>query len=212
MAQTRTRTPVLPRDAQRRQIVAAVRALHAAGGYDAVTMRAVADAIGMAPMSLYRYFASKAALLEGAWGDALGQALEAARAPLDDQNDPYARLRSYYSGYIGYWLAQPNAYWMIFDIRGVPPNWAFFDAGPAADFRAEAQALVDACLGAGATKAVRLLAHDLCRCKVVGFLYLAVALNRGRGDLAGVRDALLDDIECQLRGMRNAPRRAGRRR
>ncbi len=65
---------------RRGAVVAAARALAAAGGYAAVTMQAVAARSGVARATLYRYFASKDHLLAEvvvAWGADLAAELRA---------------------------------------------------------------------------------------------------------------------------------------
>ena len=49
--------------AQRHEMLAAARELARRGGYDAVQMRQIADAVGMSPGSVYNYFQSKDHLL-----------------------------------------------------------------------------------------------------------------------------------------------------
>lgn len=64
--------------ARRDSVIAAARRLAAEGGYEAVTMGAVAERSGVARATLYRYFASRDHLLAevtAAWGGELTQAL-----------------------------------------------------------------------------------------------------------------------------------------
>lgn len=67
---------------RQREIVRAARALLEAGGPDALTMRAVASAVGMRAPSLYVHFPDKAALLDALTAVALEEmAAAAAQAP-----------------------------------------------------------------------------------------------------------------------------------
>lgn len=185
-------------EAQRDEILSAVRRLHASGGYPAVTMRSVSDAVGLAPMSLYRYFPNKLALLQAVWDQVLEEALVAAeRAPVDGPQ-PIQELRRFYRGYVDYWLAEPGNYWLIFGIRdsgvGQP-----FSAGPAARFRQAVERRIDACLPPDLGAEDRARCYDLCRCKIVGYLFLAIHLvHKSHTQLHDLRDAVLDDIEHQL--------------
>jgi len=64
--------------ARRARVIDAARALAIAGGYEAVTMGAVADRSGLARATLYRYFASRDHLLAevtSAWGAELTDGL-----------------------------------------------------------------------------------------------------------------------------------------
>jgi len=66
--------------ARRDRVIEAARALAIEGGYDAVTMGAVADRAGLARATLYRYFASRDHLLAeltAAWGRDLTNGLQA---------------------------------------------------------------------------------------------------------------------------------------
>lgn len=206
---TPRRRPGPEQEALRRDILAAVRALHLAGGNDAVTMRAVADTVGISAMGLYRYFSNKSALVMGAWDEALADALAASLARLRPRDAAPARLRAFYAGYIDYWLEHPHAWRMMFDVQRGAAEGEVFAGGPAAAFRAHAQSLVDACLpSAGAAASRR--AHDLCRCKVLGYLFLAVGIGLPTGDPRTLRDTMLDDIVRQLEGADAAPVRRAR--
>jgi AcrR family transcriptional regulator len=191
------RRPGPEQDALRRDILAAVRTLHLRGGNDAVTMRAVADTVGLSAMGLYRYFPNRSALVMGAWDEALADALAASQARLRPRDDALARLRAFYAGYIDYWLEHPHAWRMMFDVQRGAAEGEVFAGGPAAEFRAQAQSLVAACLpSAGPADSRR--AHDLCRCKVLGYLFLAIGIGAATGNPRTLRDTVLDDIVRQL--------------
>ena len=188
------------REELRARILDAVARLHDRGGYDAVTMRAVAQEVGVSAMSLYRYFPSKAALLEQVWFGVLDDALAAARSSNRHDSSPFSRLRRLYASYAEFWLSHPQDFRLLFDPAcEIPAN--LVRQGPALRFRREAESLIDACLGPGADLQQRELAYDLCRAKVVGYLYTCVGMetkpHRSPHQLLAV---LLDDIERQLRG------------
>ncbi|MEO3712313.1 TetR/AcrR family transcriptional regulator [Roseateles flavus] len=194
--QRRRRGP--ERDELRLQILDAVSRLHQGGGYGAVTMRSVAREVGVSAMSLYRYFPNKAALLEQVWLGVLDAALNATRAVMAAQERPAPRLRQLYAAYITFWLEHPQDFRLLFDPGSEIPS-ALLQDGPAWRFRREAETLIDACLGEGATPEQRQMAYDLCRIKVVGFLYTCIGLATQPHRLpAQLLDGLLDDIERQL--------------
>lgn len=96
------------------RIIAAARALHFERGPDAVTMRAVAERVGVTATALYRHFADKDAILREVLGEGsrllgshLFRALEAPTA-LD-------RLRATADAYLEFSLTQPQAYRALFD-------------------------------------------------------------------------------------------------
>jgi AcrR family transcriptional regulator len=80
----------------RTQILDAARRLFAQKGYRSVSMRALAEATGMSPMALYRYFDGKRAILIHIWGDI------------------FAELRRYVNRFVAYWLENPENYLMVY--------------------------------------------------------------------------------------------------
>lgn len=98
----------------RSRIIGAARALYLERGPEGVTMRAVADRVGVTATALYRHFADKDALLrevagEGArlLGTHLFRALEAV--------SPLERLRMTALAYLEFAAAQPQAYRALFE-------------------------------------------------------------------------------------------------
>lgn len=190
---------VVKRERLRTLIAEAVTRLHNAGGYEAVTMRAVAKEVDMSVMSLYRYFPNKAALLEHVWYGVLDDALRAARSTNErDTANPQRSLRRLYASYVNFWLGRPQDFRLLFDpCNDVPAN--LVQNGPALRFRQEAESLIDACLGAQAGRHQRELAYDLCRAKVVGLLYTCIGMEtKPHRSSQELLDVLLDDIERQL--------------
>lgn len=96
------------------RIVGAARALYFERGPDAVTMRAVAERVGVTATALYRHFADKDALLKEVVGEGsrlLGSHLfRALEAPT-----PLERLRATSLAYLDFALAQPQAYRTLFE-------------------------------------------------------------------------------------------------
>jgi AcrR family transcriptional regulator len=96
------------------RIVAAARALYFERGPEAVTMRAVAERVGVTATALYRHFADKDALLKEVVGEGsrlLGSHLfRALEAPT-----PLERLRATAMAYLDFALAQPQAYRALFE-------------------------------------------------------------------------------------------------
>jgi AcrR family transcriptional regulator len=107
------------RERQRRETLAEIKARAmdqvAEGGAAAVSLNAIARAMGMSPAALYRYFESRDALLAelvveayGSLADALDQAADG--APGADG----ARLVAVARAYRAWALAHPNSYLLIF--------------------------------------------------------------------------------------------------
>lgn len=96
------------------RIVGAARALYLERGPEAVTMRAVAERVGVTATALYRHFADKDALLKEVVGEGsrlLGSHLfRALEAP-----SPLERLRAAANGYLDFAVSQPQAYRTLFE-------------------------------------------------------------------------------------------------
>jgi AcrR family transcriptional regulator len=102
----------------RRRIGEAATKLFATHGYDAVTMRAVADALGVSAMTPYRYVSGKdelVALVRTAAFRQFAEALERATARTADPED---RLRALKRGYLKFAMEHGDEYRIMFELRG----------------------------------------------------------------------------------------------
>lgn len=107
------------RQEMRETILDAARKITSEQGAEALTMRAVASAIGYSPAALYEYYPSKVALLNslffsGAEGlaGALQRAIEGA-----ETDNPRDLIRIAGDAYREYALAHPDLYLLIFSIH-----------------------------------------------------------------------------------------------
>ena len=121
-------TPTGP--ALRRSILDHARHLLVAEGYDALSMRRIARAVGCSATSIYLYFENKDALThalitEGM--DKLADALEGASAGLEAAPD---RLRALSRAYVRFGLDNPEYYEVMFQLH--PERMARY---PAEDYR-----------------------------------------------------------------------------
>ncbi len=116
----------MPRSALKPDGIAAVRQrigeaatkLFAAHGYEAVTMRAVADALGVSAMTPYRYLSGKdelIALVRTAAFQRFAEALERATARVAD---PEERLLALKRAYLKFAAAHGDEYRIMFELRG----------------------------------------------------------------------------------------------
>jgi len=97
----------------RQRILDAARELFASEGYDAVTMRKIADKIEYTPTAIYFHFEDKDALIrELCAADFL--ALAQAFQPIALVPDPIERIKRTGSAYIEFALAHPNHYRLMF--------------------------------------------------------------------------------------------------
>jgi AcrR family transcriptional regulator len=118
MTATRRPAPVKRRRAQRgdgeqlrAEIVAAAKALLAGTGRaDDVSIRAVADAVGVTPPSIYLHFADKDALLNAVVVDVFAELDAAMVAAGESATSPLGRLREFGLAYVRFAVAHPEHY------------------------------------------------------------------------------------------------------
>jgi AcrR family transcriptional regulator len=97
----------------RAKIMDAARELFAREGYDAVSMRRIADAIEYSPTAIYVHFRDKLDLLHQICQRDFA-ALGAALADLLAVEDPIERIRRMGHGYIRFGVKHPNQYRLMF--------------------------------------------------------------------------------------------------
>ena len=88
--------------------------LFAEGGSEAISMRKLAAEVGVAPMSLYRYFPSKAHLMRHIWQDVLSRASHQGTLASAVANAPLGALHAFLDGFLQYWLDNPDHYTVVF--------------------------------------------------------------------------------------------------
>ena len=107
------------RERQRLQTLAEIKARAmdqvAEGGAGSVSLNAIARAMGMSPAALYRYFASRDALLAELVADAYGSLADALQRAADQAPGAGAgRLVAVAHAYRDWALGRPNSYLLIF--------------------------------------------------------------------------------------------------
>jgi AcrR family transcriptional regulator len=109
------------RERQRRETLAEIKALAvdqvAAGGAESVSLNAIARAMGMSPAALYRYFASRDALLAELVADAYGSLADALQQAVAGAAEGAGRLVAVAHAYRDWALAHPNSYLLIFQTQ-----------------------------------------------------------------------------------------------
>ena len=111
-------------------IVAAAFELFKQGGTEAITMQALAKALGRSAMSLYRYFDSKNAVLQELWRAAYAECLVAMRARVDAQDTATERHRALLESFLDFWESRPDYYQLVYRTAG--PSGTIEQALPAA--------------------------------------------------------------------------------
>jgi AcrR family transcriptional regulator len=101
------------RDQTRAKIMNAARELFARDGYDAVSMRRIADAIEYSPTAIYVHFKDKEALFAELCREDFGKLAEVFNA-LARIKDPIERIMGIGREYIRFALEHPNHYRLMF--------------------------------------------------------------------------------------------------
>lgn len=101
------------REEMRGRILEAARNLFASEGYDAVTLRKVADSIEYCPATIYKYFKDKEEMVRALVEDDIATTMESFLPSMEHQT-PLERLRSFGRTYIEMGLGQPNHYRLMY--------------------------------------------------------------------------------------------------
>ena len=101
------------KQALRERILDAARRIVVREGFAALSMRKIADAIEYSPATLYLYFASRDEIARALCTDGYAQLL-ATFEPLAQIADPAERLRALARAYVGFGVAHPQTYRLIF--------------------------------------------------------------------------------------------------
>jgi AcrR family transcriptional regulator len=128
----------MPRAALQHDDIAAFRArataaamkLFAKHGYEGVTMRALADELGVSAMTSYRYLTGKDELFALVRAEAFRRFGDALAASTGRVADPTQRLMRLKRGYIQFALDESDAYRIMFEIR-TPSGGAAADTSDA---------------------------------------------------------------------------------
>jgi AcrR family transcriptional regulator len=91
-------------------VSAAKRLLAASGSADAMSMRAVADAVGVTPPSIYLHFADKNELLSAVVVDVFAELDAAMLDAADGIDQPLDRLRAFGLAYVRFAVEHPEHY------------------------------------------------------------------------------------------------------
>lgn len=179
--------------------------LFAEGGYDAISMRKLAAQVGVPPMSLYRYFPTKAHLIRHIWDDVLARAHARATQEAHQHAAGPQRLRGYVDGFVQYWLENRAHCAVVFAVRDDLNEPAAEDGAPALQPNPQQLLqtlgeLFDDCVAPGRLAPdERQHAVELIFCKALGFLLNHIWFGTSRWRNGGALKArLLDDIVATL--------------
>ena len=98
----------------RQTILAAAAALFLEHGYEAFSLRQVAEQIGYSPTTIYLHFEDKTDLLFAVVDDAYAEFSRRLQAAYDTTEDALARIRALGQAYVDFGLANPVVFQLIF--------------------------------------------------------------------------------------------------
>jgi AcrR family transcriptional regulator len=97
----------------REQILKAARAIVLKEGFEALSMRKIAQAIEYSPAAIYLHFPSREEIARQLTREAFGDLL-ACFAPLASIKDPLERVRAFGKAYVKFGLTKPESYRLCF--------------------------------------------------------------------------------------------------
>ncbi len=112
----------------RAKILEAARTLFSNVGYKSVSMRALANASGMSPTSLYRFYPNKRAILVHIWAEVFSELFQACRKASEQQKTPQAAIEKYAVVFVEYWVNHTENYMMVYGEIDSPENGDSFFA------------------------------------------------------------------------------------
>jgi AcrR family transcriptional regulator len=108
------------REQRRQNILLAARTIAAEEGWNAVTIRKVADRIEYSPPTIYEHFASKEAILLDLMREGFAALLQALRTARTAAPDPEAALVAMAHAYWEFAWQRPELYQVMHGLGGVP--------------------------------------------------------------------------------------------
>lgn len=118
------------RQAMMKHVAQTAQQMFQSEGYAAVSMRRLAKEVGCSPMTLYKYYDGKIAILHTLWAVVFRELFDELKARLENDPLPLNRLRIACRYYVHYWLDHPDHYRLVFMADGVtqPEVSAFIDS------------------------------------------------------------------------------------
>ena len=116
----------------RAHILDAARAIVVRDGFDALSMRKIAEVVGYSPASLYLHFASRDAIAHALCIEGYAQLLASLHTH-DSMLDPGERVKAMAHAYVAFGLAHPEVYRLIFMQNRAYTDVAFGDPDAAGE-------------------------------------------------------------------------------
>jgi len=110
---------VKQREEMREKIAKEAKRLFQTEGYKQISMRRIAKEIGCAPMTLYKYYDAKIAILRTLWGSVFNDLFNALDEIKFNDKAPRRWLSELSLGYVNYWIEHQDHYRLVFMSEGV---------------------------------------------------------------------------------------------
>lgn len=162
----------------RARISEVARRLFVDEGFEAVSMRRLAQEAGCGTMSLYGYFPSKNAILRSLWEDCFAELFVRVQHA-SRRGTPRQRLERAAAAFVDYWCAQPQHYRLVFlnqDHRSGEERY-YVDSSPVIErFGLFRELIVQAqAAGQGRAGAPQLLSEALI-CALIGLCHALITI------------------------------------
>lgn len=107
---------------RREEILQAAKELFLEQGYEATTIRRIADRVGVSAPALYLYFPDKEQMMLALCDQTFGHLLRAVEEIEKTVTDPRQRIRRFGEAYLKFGLEHPDEYRLIFIGNNVPES------------------------------------------------------------------------------------------
>ncbi|MFO1161240.1 MAG: TetR/AcrR family transcriptional regulator [Reyranellaceae bacterium] len=107
---------------RREEILHAAKELFLEQGYEATTIRRIADRVGISAPALYLYFKDKEALMLALCDQTFGHLIEAITEIENTVEEPLERVRQFGLAYARFGLSHPDEYRLVFMGANIPES------------------------------------------------------------------------------------------
>lgn len=187
----------------REQLCAAASHLFAQRGTDGVTMRALADLMGISPMKPYHYFRDKEEILAAAMERAFNRFVAALEAAEKHEGTVMERAMARRHAYVAFALAETDCYRVMFELPH--PDTAKYPGLQAAMERAKAinRRGMDALIASGILEGDPAVLGNVVWCALHGAVsaYIAGKLD-SREELEAIVDVTMNGLYAGLKPVR----------
>jgi AcrR family transcriptional regulator len=196
----------------RSAIIETAKDLLSHDGYDAVSIRNIAQRVGVTPMAFYRYFESKLEVVQCIWEATFAELLNALVGAMARHNGSRDRLAAFLHAYLDYWVEHVDAARAIFHGDGAYKAALAcevnFTRNPAAQPVLNLwEQVVLSCLPKSPQRAERSrLLRDAMFCQSIGVVYACVLCPAGsRVERQAIRDEWVEMLVQRTQTLWNPP-------